>query len=55
MPLQKGQLSSREILNGGKLISKIKVNKPLMIGDIDGPYSENKRLKQIILKRGQKI
>ena len=55
VPLQKGQLSSREILNGGKLISKIKVNKPLMIGDIDGPYSENKSLKEIILKRGQKI
>ena len=55
IPLQKGQLSCREILNGGKLIKKLKANQKLMIGDIDGPYSENKNLKKIILNRGQKI
>ena len=30
-------------------------NKPLMIDDIDGPYAENKSLKEIILNRGQKV
>ena len=55
IPLQKGQLSCREILNGIRLTKKIKANKPLMIDDIDGPYAENKGLKEIILNRGQKV
>lgn len=55
IPLQKGQLSCREILNGEKLKIKIKRNDALLIDHIEGPYSENIELKKIILNRGQEI
>jgi N-acetylneuraminate synthase len=50
----KGQLSSREIINGQKLIKNVKANQALTIEDIDGPYNENQDLKKIILDRGLK-
>ena len=52
IPLRKGQLSSREVMNGEKLISGIAANEPLTINHIDGPYSEDQRLKGFILNRG---
>jgi sialic acid synthase SpsE len=52
IPLLKGQLSCREIMNGEKLLTGIKANEPLTINHIDGPYSENQRLKDLILGRG---
>jgi sialic acid synthase SpsE len=52
IPLRKGQLSCREIMNGEKLLGDIKANEPLTINHIDGPYSENQRLKNLILSRG---
>ena len=52
IPLLKGQLSCREVMNGEKLISGIKGNEPLTINHIDGPYSENQNLKNLILNRG---
>ena len=52
IPLLKGQLSCREVMNGEKLISAIKANEPLTINHIDGPYSENQNLKNLILNRG---
>jgi N-acetylneuraminate synthase len=54
VPLLKGQLSSREIINGQKLIKNVKANQALTIEDIDGPYNENQDLKKIILDRGLK-
>jgi N-acetylneuraminate synthase len=52
IPLHKGQLSCREVLDGEKLIQSIKANQPLTIDHIDGPYNENPRLKDLILHRG---
>lgn len=51
-PLQKGQLSCRELMNGEKLLKPVNVDSPLMIDDIDGPYSQVQELKSIIYKRG---
>ncbi|MDP4837054.1 MAG: N-acetylneuraminate synthase family protein [Burkholderiales bacterium] len=52
IPLRKGQLSCREVMNGEKLTVAIKTHEPLSIGHIDGPYSENSSLKSLILNRG---
>ena len=52
IPLRKGQLSCREVMNGERLIAPIRSDEPLTIVDIDGPYHENKSLRQLILNRG---
>ena len=52
IPLQKGQLSCRDVMNGEKLIKPMKQNEPLSIDHIDGPYSENQTLRKLILNRG---
>ena len=52
VPLQKGQLSCREVFNGEKLMMRISENQALTIDHIDGPYSENQALKDLILNRG---
>lgn len=52
IPLRKGQLSCREIMNGEVLTTRIKADQPLTIEYIDGPYSEQPELKKIILDRG---
>lgn len=54
VPLLKGQLSVREVINGMKITSDIEANKPLMIDDIDGPYSTDSKLRNIIMNRGYK-
>lgn len=51
-PLQKGQLSCRELMNGEKLKHAISKDSALMIDDIDGPYSEDADLRKIIYLRG---
>ena len=52
VPLRKGQLSCREILNGQKLTEPIKADEPLTIEHVDGPYAESDYLRQFILDRG---
>jgi len=52
VPLRKGQLSTREVLNGLKLISDIKSGEPLTINQVNGPYNENENLRIQILNRG---
>lgn len=52
IPLRKGQLSCREVMNGEKLLNGIKADEPLTINHIDGPYSENEGLRNLILDRG---
>ena len=52
IPLRKGQLSCREVMNGEKLLKPLKINDALGIDHIDGPYSENEGLKSLILNRG---
>jgi len=52
IPLNKGQLSCREVMNGERLICQIKANEALTINHIDGPYNENEGLRNTILNRG---
>lgn len=52
IPLRKGQLSCREVMNGEKLVAELKADEPLTIHHIDGPYSENEGLANLILNRG---
>lgn len=52
IPLHKGQLSCREIINGERLTKAISMHERLTIDHIDGPYSENPTLRQRILDRG---
>ncbi len=52
VPLQKGQMSCREVLNGEKLLTEIKKDEPLKIDAVDSPYSKNETLRKIIYNRG---
>jgi len=52
IPLRKGQLSCREVMNGELLSNGIKADEPLTINHVSGPYSENEDLKNLILNRG---
>jgi len=52
VPLRKGQLSSREILNGLTLLNNVKAGMPLNITDVDGPYSTNSDMRKTITNRG---
>ena len=52
IPLRKGQLSVREIINGEKLIAHVEKDQPLTIDHIDGPYSSNPALRHLIVNRG---
>lgn len=52
VPLQKGQLSCREVMNGEKLVDFIDADQALTIDHVDGPYSENAGLRQLIMGRG---
>jgi N-acetylneuraminate synthase len=52
IPLQKGQLSCREIMNGQKTLRPLKAESPVLIDDLDSPYASNAALRDLIYKRG---
>ncbi len=55
IPLQKGQLSCRELMLGRwghKTLKSIIADQPIMIDAIDTPYASNDELKKIIYDRG---
>lgn len=52
VPLQKGQISCRELMSGEALIKDIASDSPIMIDDIDSPYAFNENLKNRIYNRG---
>ncbi len=52
IPLQKGQISCRELMTGEILLRDIKKDEPIMIDTIDGPYTYSESLKNIIYSRG---
>jgi len=52
IPLQKGQISCRELMSGEKLLKPVYKDEPIMIDMIDSPYADNKNLKKIIYERG---
>lgn len=52
VPLQKGQISCRELMSGEMLLADVKKDSPLMIDFISGPYAQNEELRKTIYKRG---
>jgi N-acetylneuraminate synthase len=55
IPLQKGQISSRELMlgrYGHRMLKACKKDEPIIIDMLDTPYAHDERLKQDILKRG---
>jgi N-acetylneuraminate synthase len=52
IPLQKGQLSCRELITGEVLAKDCKKDMPLTIDMIDSPYASNENLKKRIYDRG---
>jgi N-acetylneuraminate synthase len=52
IPLQKGQLSCRELMRGELLMREVKKDKPITIDDIESPYSQIPSLRQTIYSRG---
>lgn len=52
VPLLKGQISVREVLDGETLTTGISVDEPIFITQIDSPYSRNESLRRLIENRG---
>lgn len=52
IPLQKGQLSCRELISGDVLIQACPKDHPLTIDMFDNPYSRHEGLKKRIMQRG---
>jgi sialic acid synthase SpsE len=52
VPLRKGQLSTRELLNGLTFKESVKQGDPITINSVSGPYNENKDLRKLIENRG---
>lgn len=52
IPLQKGQLSCRELLNDQILAKKIKADAPLMVDSVDSLYNRDDGLKKQLSRRG---
>ena len=52
IPLQKGQISCRELMRGERLLRDVAADAPLMIDMIDSPYADNEQLKALIYQRG---
>ncbi len=52
VPLLKGQISCRELMDGELLIKSVKQDEPIFIDMIDSPYAYNEDLKKSIYQRG---
>jgi sialic acid synthase SpsE len=52
VPLQKGQLSCREIMRGQMVLQDINADTPVMVDQIDSPYAYDEELRQTIVQRG---
>ncbi len=52
VPLQKGQISCRELMRGEVLLKGVGKDQPIMIDSIDSPYANHESLKKLIYDRG---
>jgi sialic acid synthase SpsE len=52
IPLQRGQISCRELMRGEVLLKAIFQDEPIMIDAIDSPYASIPSLKELIYSRG---
>lgn len=55
IPLQKGQVSCRELMSGEMLLRPCAKDEPIMIDAIDSPYAHNENLKKMIYERGHDV
>ena len=55
IPLQRGQLSCRELMRGEILMKEVKKDAPITIDDIESPYSQIPSLRQAIYGRGLEV
>jgi sialic acid synthase SpsE len=52
IPLQKGQISCRELMHGEILLKAVAADQPVTIDAIDSPYAADDQLKALIYRRG---
>lgn len=52
IPLQKGQISCRELMRGEVILHAVKKDDPIMIDAIDSPYAQISSLTDLIYRRG---
>jgi N-acetylneuraminate synthase len=52
IPLQKGQISCREIMSGQTLLANVAKDMPIKIDQVDSPYAYDEELKETIYARG---
>ncbi len=52
IPLQKGQISCREMMQGEVMLRPVEKDQPIMIDMIDSPYANNPELIKLIYQRG---
>lgn len=52
VPLQKGQISCRELFNEDRLLAPLKAGEPITIEHLDNEYGRNPHLRAIIEQRG---
>jgi sialic acid synthase SpsE len=52
VPLQRGQISCRELMRGEVLLSAVARDQPIAFANIDSPYSANSELRRTIESRG---
>ena len=52
IPLQRGQLSCRELMRGEMLLKRVQKDAPIKIDDIESPYSQIPSLRKTIYQRG---
>ena len=52
IPLQKGQISCRELMSGEVLLKPVQKDGPVLIDSIDSPYANNEELTNLIYNRG---
>jgi N-acetylneuraminate synthase len=52
VPLQKGQLSCRELITNDLLVQPVRAHQAITIDMLDNPYSRVPELRQTIMERG---
>lgn len=52
IPLQHGQLSCRELVEGEVILENISSNQPIMVDKMDTPYAKNAKMREKIMSRG---
>jgi sialic acid synthase SpsE len=52
VPLQKGQISCRELIGGEVLLKPVQADQPMMLDSFDTPYAANPALRDKIANRG---